>query len=197
MRKRKEKYKRNHAEARIDADASAKVIAALREDRAAYMTTIRAQQQLTDEHDNVVVRLSKERDEAIRRLAEAEGKRNAREDDVQHLGEALREYQAASAEWLQENHSVRNELDRVQRAHGDLRGWIEEKKFPSGVGYIPPPPHPNHSVSREGSNGTTALSPKPSVPSTRAGSPHYTKPSVTRVASSITRLSTSPARTPK
>lgn len=167
MRKRKDKYKLLYMEANARTEASRTVIDALHGDRASFLTTIKAQQQVLDEQSSAVKRMASERrdsEDKSRRLEKIVGQK---ETDVKMMSEALREYQTAATEFIYENHTMQKELERVTRQKQDLAISTERSltAAPSGIARTNSPmtstPRGRQEASPIGRSAQSTRSPRP------------------------------------
>jgi len=163
LRKRKDKYKQQFMEAQAKMAAHKTIVDHMNGDRKAYLATLQAQQQVVAEQSQTAARLVNDKRDSESKLQSMEKRIEMQQAEQQHLTEALREYQAASAEWMYENHAVSRELERVSRSYNDIRGLSAEPS--TGAPYSPTSSH---------------ASPRP----TRASLSRHTDPSSIRGASS-------------
>merc|ERR1711916_227910 len=110
-------------------------------DRTAYLATLQAQQQVVAEQATTASRLVTDKRESEAKASVLERRLEGQNAETQNLTEALREYQAAAAEWMYENHAVSRELDRVSRSYKDLlssvrRAAAEELRYGCGTALI-------------------------------------------------------------
>jgi hypothetical protein len=137
LRKRKDKYKQQYMESSAKASAHKTIIDNMQSDRGAYLTTLQAQQQVVAEQATTAARLVQDKRESENKSTALEKRLESQQSEAQNLAEALREYQAASAEWMYENHAVSRELERVQRSYNDLRAVSADPTYNNSAHYSP------------------------------------------------------------
>ena len=169
LRKRKDKYKSMHMESEARAEAHRTIIDSLQTDRQAYMSALKSQQQVVAEQAATSTRLASDRKDAEGKVNALERKIGDQAGELKNCGEALREYQAASAEWMYENHAMSRELDRVTKGYNDLRGIADPSPAGASGSY-----GGSGSPPRASMRGGSYVDPRASASPIRGGSqPRY------------------------
>ena len=176
LRKRKDKYKALYMESSAKGEASKTIVASLQGDREAYLSTLKAQQQVVAEQASASLRMATDRKDAEHKTQAVERKLAQQTEESANVSEALREYQSAAAEWMYENHAMGRELNRVTKSYNDLRG-VADPAIAGSPRAMSPSASPHRSVLRgQASPGSPrALSSQYSDP-VNPGSPRVVRP---------------------